>query len=384
MKKTSNMSIQDILKRSWYITSQNHSLQIYGTLSALFSILIGIPRLHYILRTDKIGWEKIYELIKEVAGSPTIAGTAVISAFIFLYTCSFLIHVLSEAAIIAAVAKSETSGESVSRNTAFGLGAHSFLRFVEFKAFTSLFSVSSLIIWILLFDYYSAFYLDGTSVVRKFLPLTALIAFIILLLDIAFTYAPYHFITRHSTVVAALKRSVKLVIFYLSETMLLTMLLLLIFVRTLVNVILVFFLPMIMVGITTFFAAKISPFAALTMIVLTGIVAIWYAAKISGVLIVFTNAVWTLTYLALDKRKDHVIIHDQENISDNSNSSSDEKNPESKQGSADKGNAEKGNNSEIDVDIKVLPGSGPSSDSVLHPDKNSNAYQNPAADPLKL
>ena len=302
--------MRELIGRAWELTSARPQLHIFGTLSALFSILIGIPRLHYILRTDIIGWGKIYELLNEVIGSPVIAATTVGITYTLLLSLSFLVHTLSEGAIIAAVAKEATSGEAVPRRVAFGLGLSRFLAFVEFKLFTNFFSISSLTIWILLIDYYSAQVLGGVSVVRQFLPLTILIVLVVLVLSIGFTYSEVHFVVRKSTIVGALKRSIRLVAFYLSETVLLSVLLILIFARTIVNVVLIFLLPALVVAVTTFLTAQLAPATSLWILVGASVIAIWFAARISGVLLVFTNAVWTLTYLELDSRKDDVIIHD--------------------------------------------------------------------------
>lgn len=303
------MSPQDILRRSWTLTAQHPGLQIFGTLSALFSILIGIPRLHYILRTDLIGWERIYDLLRVIQGSPTVAATTVISSFALLYIGSFFVHVISEGAVIAAITKAETSGAPVSRRTALALGLQSFLRLVEFKGAVALFSITSMITYVLLFDFYSARFLDGVSIVREFLPLTVFICVVVATLSVLFTYAEYHFIAQRSTIIDALKRSARLVLFYLSETMLLTMLLVLIFLRTLLNVLLVFVVPGAALAATSFLTIRLAPELNLAILLVVGIVSIWYAARISGVLMVYTHAVWTLTYLHLQTRNDHVVLH---------------------------------------------------------------------------
>ncbi len=305
------MSPSDILKRSWTITTERDELHVYGTMSALFSILFALPRLHYILRTDLIGWERIYELLRTVLGSSAVAGTTVVGTFVTLYIISFLTSVLADGAIISSIAKTESSGEPVSGRTAFGLGVQSFLRLVEFKLATSAFSVSWLTLMILLIDFYSSKYLDGVSIVRQFLPLTVFISVVVLTLAILFTYAEVHFVVERSSIPEALRRSTKLVVFYLQETFILMTLLALIFLRTLVNVALVFFLPGAVVALTTLLTQSISPELSLTILVVVGIITLWLAARISGVLLVFTHAVWTLTYLALRARTDHVILHEK-------------------------------------------------------------------------
>ena len=129
-----------------------------------------------------------------------------------------------------------------------------------------------------------------------------------MLTTILLNYADYHLVIHKSSVVDSIRKSCLLVVFHLQETLLITVLLVLMVIRTLLNLLLIFGLPAIAVYIITFTQVLLPQTAAIAVAGTFVILIFFWSVIITGTLTVFTTAVWTLTFLELEKKQEHKIL----------------------------------------------------------------------------
>jgi hypothetical protein len=79
-------------------------------------------------------------------------------------------------------------------------------------------------------------------------------------------------------------------------------------IRTLLNLLLIFGLPAIAVYIITFTQVLLPQTAAMAVAGTFVILIFFWSVIITGTLTVFTTAVWTLTFLELEKKQEHKIL----------------------------------------------------------------------------
>lgn len=307
------MRYQDIIKRAWIITQEHRYLRAFGTMTSVFFLLIGLSRVRYILPQPIGTFHDIQAWISGWTDDPMPWLIAFYSFVVIVYLASFITHILSEGGMVAAIAKIEKRGETLTFGRTFALGMHFFLPLVEYGALTSLFDISRYIIVILLVRFYARVYgIYQDTILYSFPWFFVFLGVFIAIISFLLTYAQYHLVIRKAGIIASIKKSITLVTFHFGETFFVALLVGLITVRALINLILVFLIPLLVYYFISFATALVSFNIALAIGSTLGLVLFWFAARISGVLMVFTTAVWTLMYLHLDELKADVVLEDEE------------------------------------------------------------------------
>jgi len=115
-------------------------------------------------------------------------------------------------------------------------------------------------------------------------------------------------VIRKSGIFGALGRSFKLIISHLSHVFFLFLLLLVISLRILLNAIVLFVLPAIIIGLSVLLAFFLSTALTAIFTTIAAIILILFTSYFFAYVHVFTQSVWTITYMELQKMKDLDII----------------------------------------------------------------------------
>ena len=110
----------------------------------------------------------------------------------------------------------------------------------------------------------------------------------------------------------ALKNSLKLVISYLGHVVFLLILGFVISLRIFLNVIMIFLIPGVVIGIGFVLALFLGPLLAYGIGALLGLVILGFASYLFAYIEVFRQNIWTITYLELSSLKDLDIIEEEE------------------------------------------------------------------------
>jgi len=302
------MRYQDLIRKSWQLTQEHHYLNIWGILMALFTLLVGVLRLRYFFTDPAITVMTIWEYIQGNFENPVFVMIIVEGTWLSIYLFSFIVSNLSDGALIASIAKIESQQVRLSFTKSLALGLHSLLRVIEYNMVTSLFKISHLIVYILLIRFQLKIYMDGWDFWgENYIWLIPILIFVAIL-SLFMTYGEYDLIIHKRGVFKSIRNSINLVIFHLSETLLMTTLLLLITIRTILNIVLIFVVPALVASLISYLSINISMALAIGVGSTVALIIFWFSVKISGALHIFTTALWTMTYLDLDSRKDHKIL----------------------------------------------------------------------------
>lgn len=133
---------------------------------------------------------------------------------------------------------------------------------------------------------------------------------IALVANVLFVYVKFFLVLRQMHVGEAIRASARFVVRYFAETFVVFVLLIIIALRVLLNIVLVFVIPALVTSILVFFVHALIGYQVAIMAVLTVIMLI-VASWIYGNFLIFTQAVWELTFLELEK-KDRLFEEEQQ------------------------------------------------------------------------
>ncbi|MDD4352566.1 MAG: hypothetical protein PHU71_06370 [Candidatus Gracilibacteria bacterium] len=302
------MQYQNLVRKAWQLTQEHHYLTRWGVLASIFTLLVGLIRVRYFFTDPAITLGTIWEYLNMNYEHPVRMIIIIEIIWWSIYLLAFIIHNLSDGALIGAIAKIEDQKVRLSFSKSLSIGLNSFLRITEYNAVTSIFKVGNFIIYIFLLRFWLLIYMDGWDfLAENYIWLSALLIFLSFF-TLLITYGEYDLVIHKHGPFKAIRNSITLVTFHLGETLLMMMLVLLISIRAIINILLVFFIPAAVASIIGYLTLHISQLIAVGVGVTIGMIIFWFAVKIAGALHVFTTAVWTLTYMDLDSRQDHKIL----------------------------------------------------------------------------
>jgi hypothetical protein len=205
---------------------------------------------------------------------------------------------LFKASAIQAIARAKNGQKS---GVAVGLkyGMMVFLPLFEFHLLVKTFAPFSIIIEM-------GFVLRnlGPAIFQMMIPAFVLIFVVSIALFLLFTYSDLFIIIDDEGILPAMKKSAKLVIFNWQQTFLITFLMIIIGVRIIIQAILVFLIPAIVILTGAFLATLALESALLIVAGIVGILALVIAAYLGGVVEIFSYTVWTFTFLELTSQKE--------------------------------------------------------------------------------
>lgn len=297
-----NVNYRHIVKEAWdFAQSEKRLMYYYAFLPSLIATLVGVIYIFYqvislrryfaqeeesfIVQIVKLVWSafsKHPELI------PVGIVLLIVVAILYLLYPSF-----NEGALIQLIAR-KYNKQGVKLISGLRYGAASFFPILEFNAIFSFLSVTSLLT-------------DGALVLRtlgpeplKFIaPILLLGAIIGIILSFLFTYAKFFIIIDGEGVFSAINKSTNLVIDHWQSTVLVILILFLIGLRIVLNIILIIVIPGLIVLLAGLFVSLALNYIGYAVAGLIGLLGLYIAGYLGGVLSVFAHAVWTFTFLHL-------------------------------------------------------------------------------------
>lgn len=293
-----------IIGEAWEFTQNNRKLIIwYAFIPSVLTTLAGILYLvyqYYAFASSPLFGNldqgflqtlilQVLQIVREnFAGTMPILVTAGIIAVLYI-----LIPPFCEGAIIQLVAR-KRNGQEVRTRDGLRHGFMSFLPLFEYSWLIRTFSLVSLTAWAALIMRSL-----GWEAFQTFLPVFIIFAIVGVILTVLFTYSEFFIVIDDRRVIESVAKSSVLVMTHLEETILLSILMLIISIRIIIQILFVFLIPAVMLVIAYFIASATLPAIALTIALVVGTILLYFASYLSGTIHVFAASVWTFTFLEL-------------------------------------------------------------------------------------
>ncbi len=303
------MDYKEIIAESWKYTQSNKRLIIWlGFIPSLLTTTVGIGYIAYQFFAFKSSYlfsENEQSFLKEVVEfiwifiREHVSWTLplVVAAIIFglMY---FLFPTLAKAAAIQKIARNK-NGQPASVGTGIRYGILSYLPLFEYHLIIKTFTFFSLMIEM-------SFVLRnlGPVIFKLLLPIFIIFMIVGFILTLLFTYTDFYIVIDDKGVFESMKKSAKLVIMHWKHTFLITLLMILIGVRIIIQVIIVFLIPALILLITGYIATVALPVTGLLVGSIVGFAALITAAYLNGIVDVFSYTVWTFTFLEVTSEKE--------------------------------------------------------------------------------
>lgn len=303
------MKYRKIIRDAWAFTQQNKSLmKWYGFLPALISTVVSIGYIvyqYFAFIKSPIFSEQHENLLLEIAKSvlafiqanpdyitPLII-TAIVVGFIYIFYPTF-----AQGAMIQIIARKRT-GQDAKNIDGIRYGLKSFLPLFEYHLIIRGFSITAIVAQV-------AFVLRnlGTEVLKILMPVFIFVLIVGLIMGLLFTYAELYIVVDRVKVFRSMRRSSSLVLDHWQHTLLVLLLLFIIGLRIVINTILVLVIPILIVaglGLAASLALGAYSYLIAGIVALIGL---YLAGYLGGNLSVFSNAVWTFTFLELTQAEE--------------------------------------------------------------------------------
>lgn len=140
----------------------------------------------------------------------------------------------------------------------------------------------------------------GPGALGTLLPFFLLAGIITFALTLLFTYSEFFIVLKRQNFVKSMVHSAKLVIVSWQHTFIIGILMILIGIRVIINILVVLIVPLLLfISLGVFAAFALAQNIALILGIILTIAALLVASYFSAIIHVFSNAVWTFTFLSL-------------------------------------------------------------------------------------
>lgn len=299
------MNYKKLISQAWDFTLSNKKLvtyyafwpAIFATASTMLvlifqstSVLTKAGRADIHLYEDLIGFVK-----NTFQTSPDLFWL-LMGGGLIVFILELFLPIFCEGASIQIIAK-KYNQETVKLSSGIKYGWLNFVKLTEYHGV--LFAFSSFTI--LRVAGYIYIYLTPDAL-KLFAPFLILLFLIGLIFSFLFTYAENYIVIDGEDVFTSLKKSSSLVLENLKETVLILFLLALIGLRILLNLVIVVLIPILFSYIVTALTALNLMQYKLALIYIITALFLYFIGKLGGALRIFTQAVWTFTFLELKDR----------------------------------------------------------------------------------
>jgi hypothetical protein len=298
------MNYKEIVAEAWQFTQANKKLALwYGAVPAFFTTLIGVCYIvyqYYAFLSSQLfqQWNRSFlslvaTTILDFLRTNTGLIVPLLISAVILALGYFIVPVICQGALIQMIARRK-NGQQIPGRKGFNYGFITFLPLFEYKLFVQTFSIFSL------------FSITGTAI-RNFgwrvlwiiIPIFAFLLIVALFAAILFTYSEFFIVIDGDKVFSSIAKSVGLVTRHLEETVLLTILMLIISVRIIIQLLFVLLIPIVGIGVVYLMTAANLPTAGVILGSSLGLIGLFVAAYLNGIVHTFAMAVWTFTFLHL-------------------------------------------------------------------------------------
>jgi len=303
------MNYKQTIADSWKFTQENKKLIYwFGFLPSFLTTSVGIGYLGYQFfafkksylfdNSDTSFLHDVFRFAWDFFNNHSSIGILFVVIAIVVGILWFLVPTLFKASAIQAIARAK-NGQPSGPGIGLKYGIMSFLPLLEFHAIVKTFAPFSIIIEM-------GFVLRnlGVTIFDMLLPVFILILIFSVIFVLLFTYSDLFIIIDHENIMSAMKKSAKLVILSWQQTFLITLLMIIIGVRIVIQAIFVFLIPaIILIGGAFIATLTVKSF----FIVIVGILAVAglvIAAYLGGIVDIFSYTVWTYTFLDLTSQKE--------------------------------------------------------------------------------
>ena len=299
------MTPREIIAEAWSMTQRERKIRAWGFASELLETLLDTKLLIYqtyfaytYMQGDPIGFFAVEEYLMQAL--PLWGFITFITILILLVILEIFIPKMCLGAIIGLAAKSHKKEEV---KGGLVLALYNFLPLFAVREFFVLGHITIVI--------------TISSLVLRYMPSGLHIPIIALALIFWFLsnifrllsiFAEEDIVIRKGVIFAAIGRSFKLIISHISHVLFLFLLLLVISLRILLNAVVLFVLPAVIIGLSVLFAYFLSTALTIIFTTIAAIIIILFASYFFAYVHVFTQTVWTITYMELQKMKDLDII----------------------------------------------------------------------------
>lgn len=303
------MNYRKVIAEAWVYTQQNKRLIIwFGFLPSIFTTTVAIGYLAYQFFAFKNsflfdgGDENFFSGVLNyiwIFFSEHLSWTVplIIVAIIFAIFY-FLFPTLAKAASIQMIARNR-SGQKAGVGTGLKHGLMSFLQLFEYHLLIRTFGFFTILIEMSL-----VLRTFGISAFMLLLPVFILLVIVSFLLTLLFVYSDFYIVIDDKGVFESMKKSASLVVRNWKHTFLITILMLIIGVRIIIQAIMVFLIPALIVLISGYIATITLPVTGVIVGGAVGLVTLFIASYLNGIVDIFSYTVWTFTFLDLSEQKE--------------------------------------------------------------------------------
>jgi hypothetical protein len=303
------MEYKRIIIESWKYTQGNKKMIFwFGFLPAMLTTTVGVGYIAYQILAFKKSY--LFNEVDESFFNEVIAFIwnflqehvsmtlpFIVFGIIFLLLYIFA-PIITRASAIQVIARNR-SGQKCTLSKGLSYGILSFFKLFEYGAliktfsFFSIFSEMSFVVRNL-----------GTDLFFLFLPIFILFMLISLLLTLLFTYSVLFIVVDKKGVFDSMKKSARLVIMHWKHTFLISVLMILIGVRIIIQVFMVFLIPFLIIAISGYIATITLPITGLIVGSAVGGLFLLLSAYLNGVVDIFSYSVWTFTFIELTSEEE--------------------------------------------------------------------------------
>ncbi|MBU1992592.1 MAG: hypothetical protein ABH856_02970 [Patescibacteria group bacterium] len=303
------MNYRQLIADSWFFTQNNKRLIIwFGCVPATFEIIGGILFVGYQYFATKKSELFDYHgpsFLSEIGNfvwnfikvDPGLGITLAVAAGI-VFLLYLTLPTLFQCATIQFIARRRNK-QDVTLGDGMKHGIFSFLPLIEYHAIIKIFGF----FWLLT---ESAFILRNLGVdAFRMVGAIFLIVFLFgLLLSLLFTYTPFYIVIDRKEVMRSVVASSKLVILNLTHTFLVTILMVIIGLRIVVQLVIVLSIPAIILFFGGYLATTVLAGAGYIIGGVLGFIALLFAIYFAGIIEIFANSVWVFTFLEITEKRE--------------------------------------------------------------------------------
>lgn len=304
------MNYRTLIADAWKYTQKNKKLIFwYGFIPSIFStgatIIYALYQFFAMKSSplfDNAEHSFLYDLVTTTVDILKNSGgllVPIIIAAIIIGIIYLLLPTLCQGAAIQLIAR-HRNGQPLSVGGALKYGFMSFLKLFEYHLLIKSFGLLAILGEM-------AFVLRnlGLESFKLFLPIFAIIFVIGLALTLLFTFADLFIVVEDEGVIASIKRSVKMVVMNMQHTFLITVLMMIIGARIILQIVIVLLIPGAIIVAGGYFAASaLAPIITFGLAGVIGFIALMVAAYLGGVVNIFAYAVWTYAFLDLVEKEE--------------------------------------------------------------------------------
>ncbi|EKD47650.1 MAG: hypothetical protein ACD_65C00346G0008 [uncultured bacterium] len=300
------MDYKSIIRDAWILTKQNKKLFWYWAfVPAIFTVMFGI--LNFVYQVMAFRYSPLmsdthnsggflgvlFEWIYDFVDKNTSIGIVMIVIVAILGLVYFVYPTFCQVSLIQLIARIKNK-QNISMIDGITYGALGFLKLFEYHMIIKMFGIITMVT-------------EAMFVLRNFgwdLFEIILIPFVLfsifaLIVKLFLSYTDFYIVIDEENVIKSMAKSMKLVILNWRHTILLLILMLLISVRIVINIILVLLVPSLIFLAAGLLATLTLETVGIVIGALVGIAGLIFAAYLTGVLEIFSNAVWVFTFLDL-------------------------------------------------------------------------------------